>query len=246
MTVLLLVALSLQDPERWPRPEEIEQIRTKTAYVLDEGEVEFDLVGSYLRFEEDDFEFEETRLFVEIEVGVTDWLMAEIEVPYLFFNPEQGRGERGWGDMELELKAGVPGAWNGIELGVGMEVSLLTGDEDEGLGNPETELGLFAAASRRFGMGAAHLQLAVEVAEEARPEYGINAAVDVNPWGRGLSLLLAFNGEIEPGEAPGWSIVPGFEVRLEEPDLQFGAGFPIGLTDEAEEWGVIVDIEVEF
>lgn len=244
--IALLIAACLQDAERWPRPEEIEQIRVKTAYVLDAGEVEADLVGSFLRFEEDGFTFEETRLLVEVEAGVTDWLMAEIEIPYLFFNPERGRGERGWGDIELELKAGVPGAWNGVELGVGLEVSLLTGDEDEGLGAAETELGFFAAASRRFGSWAAHLQAGVEVAEEARPKYEINAAIDANPWGRELSLLLAVNGEIEPGEAPGWSVVPGFEIRLEEPDLQFGAGFPIGLTEEAEEWGVIVDVEVEF
>lgn len=246
MKGMFLLFLVQDAAERWPRPEEIEQIRTKTAYVLDQGEVEIDVVGSFLRFEEDDVEFDESRLFVEVEVGVTDWLMAEIEIPYLFFNPERGRGERGVGDIELELKAGIPGSWNGIELGVGLEVSLLTGDEDEGLGAQETELGLFAAASRRSGMFAVHAQVGVEVAEEARPEYEVNLALDVNPWGRPLSLLLALNGEIEPGEGPGWAVVPGFEARLEEPDLQFGAGFPIGLTEEAEEWGVIVDVEVEF
>lgn len=238
MPALIALAVLLQ--------EEIEQVRTKTAYVLDVGEVEVDLVGSYLHFDEDGVERDETRLFVEVEIGVTDWLMAEIEIPYLFLNPDRGRGERGWGDVELELKAGVPGDWQGIELGVGIEVSLLTGDADEGLGSPETELGVFAAASRRFDAVAVHVQAGVEVAEEARPEYELNVAVDATPWGRPVSLLLALNGEIEPGEAPGWSLVPGFEVRFEEPDLQFGAGFPVGLTEEAEEWGVIVDVEVEF
>lgn len=246
MEALCALAFLLQEGEKWPHPEEIEQIRTKTAYVLDQGEIEVDLVSSFLHFEEDGLELDETKLFVEVEFGVTDWLMAEIEIPYLFLNPERGKGERGWGDIELELKAGIPGDWNGIEAAVGVEVSLLTGDEDEGLGGAETELGLFAAVSRRFDWIAAHLQVALEVAEEARPEYEINFAIDASPWGRELSLLLAFNGEIEPGEGPGWSVVPGFEVRFDEPDLQIGAGFPIGLSDEAEEWGVIVDVEVEF
>ena len=220
--------------------EEIEQVRVKTAYTLDRGEVEVDLVGSFLRFEEGDV----SRLLVEVEAGVTDWLLAEIEIPYLFVNPERGRGERGIGDVELELKGRIPGDWNGIELGIGVEVSLLTGDADEGLGGTETELGVFAAASRRFDFFNAHLQVGAEVAEEARAEYEVAAAIDVRPWGRPFSFLLAVNGEIERGEGPGWTLVPGFEVRLDE--IQAGAGVPLGLSEEAEDWGVIVDVEIEF
>jgi hypothetical protein len=244
MQFLFALVLVCSQEESWPHPEEIEQIRTRTAYVLDQGEVEFDVVGSFLRFDEGGRKFDESRLMVEMEVGVTDWLMAEIEIPYLFSNPKSGPGERGWGDVELELKAGIPGHWQGFQLGLGVEVSLLTGDEDDGLGSPETELGFFAAVSRRFGWLAVHLQGAVEAAEDVRAEYEVRFALDASPWGRELSLLLALNGEIERGEGAGWSVVPGFEVRLD--DFQFGFGFPIGLTEEAEKWGVIVDVEVEF
>jgi hypothetical protein len=220
--------------------EEIEQVRVKTAYTLDQGEVEVDLVGSFLRFEDGDL----SRFLVEIEAGVTDWLLLEIEVPYLWLNPERGRGERGVGDVELELKGRIPGDWNGIELGIGVEVSLLTGDADEGLGSRETELGAFAAASRRFEFFNVHLQAGVEVAKEVRPAYALAAALDVRPWGDAFSFLLAVNGEIERGEGPAWSLVPGFEVRLDE--VQAGLGFPVGLSEEAEDWGVIMDVEIEF
>jgi hypothetical protein len=244
MQPLFALFLLFSQEESWPHPEEIEQIRTRTAYVLDQGEVEVDVVGSFLRFDEGGRKVDESRLMAEVEVGVLDWLMAEIEVPYLFFNPGKGPGERGWGDVELELKAGIPGHWNGFQLAVGLEVSLLTGDEDKGLGSPEPELGFFVAVSRRFGVLAAHLQAAVEAAEDVRAEYEVRFALDASPWGREFSLLLALNGEIERGEGAGWSLVPGFEVRLDE--VQFGFGFPIGLTEEAEQWGVIVDVEVEF
>lgn len=246
MPTLVALLLWLQEAESVPRPEEIEQIRTKTAYVLDQGEVEVDVVLSFLRFDEDGRRLDVTRLLVETEFGITDWLMGEIEVPVLFLNPGRGRGERGWGDLELELKAAIPGSRQGIELAVGVEVSILTGDEDRGLGSPNPELGFFAAASRRFGAVVAHLQAGVEVADDVRPEYLLNAALDAMPWGRGVSLLLALNGEIERGEGPAWRLVPGFEVRLEEPDLQVGVGFSIGLTREAEAWGVLVDVEIEF
>ncbi|HEX7897820.1 MAG TPA: hypothetical protein VF950_08675 [Planctomycetota bacterium] len=232
----LLLALALQ--------EEIEQVRTKTAYVLDAGEIEVDLVGSFLRFDEDGRRHDRSRLLLEIEAGLTDWLLAEIEAPYLFENPESGPGEHGIGDLELELKARIPGDVLGVEAAVGIEVSLLTGDADEGLGAPETELGAFVGLSRRFDVLLVHLQLGVEGAEERRPEYEVNAAVDFRPWGRPFSFLLALNGEIEPGEGPGWSVVPGFEARFDE--IQAGAGFPLGLSEEAEAWGVIVDVEFEF
>lgn len=232
MTLSLLAALALQ--------EEIEQIRVKTAYVLDPGEVEVDLVGSFLRFEEGD----ETELILEVEAGVTDWLLAEIEIPYLFLNPEEGRGERGVGDVELELKAKIPGEWNGLELAIGIEASFLTGDEDEGLGAPDTRIGAFAALSRRFELFLLHLELGAEAAEEVRAEYEVAAAVDVRPWGRVFSFLLAVNGEIERGEGPGWTLVPGFDVRFDE--IQGGVGIPLGLSEEAEDWGVLVDVEFEF
>ncbi len=232
----LLLALALQ--------EEIEQVRTRTAYVLDAGEIEVDLVGSFLRFDEDGRRHDRSRLLVELEAGLTDWLLAEIEVPYLFENPESGPGEHGLGDLELELKAKIPGDVHGVEAAVGFEVSLLSGDADEGLGAPETEVGGFLAFSRRFDGFLVHLQVGVEGAEERRPEYEVNMAVDLRPWGRPFSFLLALNGEIEPGESPGWALVPGFEARFDE--VQAGAGFPVGLSEEAEAWGVIVDVEFEF
>ena len=40
-----------------------------------------------------------------------------------------GGASAGWGDVELELKAKIPGAWNGLELARGVEASFLTGDE---------------------------------------------------------------------------------------------------------------------
>jgi hypothetical protein len=218
------------------QPEEIEQLRTKTAYALDAGEFEIDVVGSFLRFEDGD----RGRVFVEAEFGITDWLLVGLEAPYLLLD-----GEHGIGDVELELKAAPRLEEWPFAFAVGIEVSLLTGNEEEGLGSPEAEFGVFLTVSREFGRLHAHLHLFLEVARGAHPEQGLNLALDARPWGDVFSLLLALNVEFEESEAEA-SLVPGVEVRLEEPELQVGVGFPVGLTDDAEEWGVIVDVEVEF
>lgn len=44
--MILLLMAATQD---WPTPEEIEVVRTRTAYVLDQGEVELDMIGSFSR-----------------------------------------------------------------------------------------------------------------------------------------------------------------------------------------------------
>ncbi len=114
--------LALQDGYH---PEEIEQLRTKTAYVLDMGELEFDLVVSFLRFDDRD----ETETILEIEYGLTGRLLIELEIPYLVVDPSPGSREHGIGDLELEAKYAI-GEFYALCLALGAEISIPTGDED--------------------------------------------------------------------------------------------------------------------
>lgn len=246
MHALIAAALLLAQEGKWERQEEIEQVRTRTAYVPSGGEIEIDVVGSFLQFNDDGVRRREMGVAVEIEVGITSWLMVEVEAPYRSIRPEAGGGVSGRGDVGLELKAGIPGHWRGVELAFGATVALPTGDEDKGLGAGATQVGGFVATSYRHGRMAVHLDFGVEVEPGERPHYQLNAAFDATPGGRALAIFVAMIGDILPGESPAWSMVPGFEFRFENPHLQFGVGVPIGVTDSAARWGIIVDIEIEF
>ena len=72
----------------------------------------------------------------------------------------------------------------------------------------------------------------------------VNPAVEWRPWSRDVSLLLALNTVFRRNERPETSLVPGAEIRFGE--LVVGAGLPVGLSDEAQDIGVIALLELEF
>jgi hypothetical protein len=237
MNTIILAILSLQDFA----PEEIEQLRTQTAYVLDAGEIESDLVVSYL--ESSDLSL--TRIDLEIEFGVTDSLMLEIEVPYLFRDPHPGRRTDGFGDLDLEgkylLYSRLP-----FTVGAGIEIGLPSGDEDKGLGDGEVEYGFFAACSVEFGLLSAHVEMAAETDWDETAEYEVNVALDFRPWGREFSFHVGMNSEFSREALPYWAILTGIEARPQAWEVQAGVAALFGLGEHAGEWGILFDAEIEF
>lgn len=252
-TLFALLLLSPQEELR--RPEEIEQLRIKTAYPLDEGALEIDAVASVLELDEDrfehlrDFDGRVARLSGEVAYGIESWLTGEVRVPYLRVDPDDdldGGDETGVGDAEVELKAGLPREWAPVDAALGLRASLPTAEEERGLGSAEPEFTVYLAGSGQIFGFAAHVQVFAEGEREERPQFGVNAALDVAPFAPNLSLLLGVNALAQRGESAYVALVPGFEVRLENPRIHVGAGVPIGLSEEAEEWGVIADLQVGF
>src|SRR4051812_39367559 len=127
MNLIPILAFVLaQDPEH--RPEEIEQLRTKTAFTLRQDELEADAIVSFVRLDHarfehlKDFDGDVTEAAVEVSWGVRDWLTAEVRVPALFLNP----GPSGLGDASVDLKAALPKAWAPPYLAVGLRSTLPT------------------------------------------------------------------------------------------------------------------------
>src|SRR5687768_9519514 len=61
-----------------PRAEELEQLRINTAYIIEAGEFEIDVVPSY-------FDHGEARHYgieAEFEYAISERVMVEVEVPY--------------------------------------------------------------------------------------------------------------------------------------------------------------------
>jgi hypothetical protein len=249
--VALLIALQQapapegERPHWFYSPEEIEVVRTKTAYSLPAGELEVDLVASFRRFDEEGFELDVAELVVEVEFGVFDHVMVELEVPYLLLDSGTGPRERGWGDAEIEAKFD----WGRslLRTAVGVEATILTGDEDRGLGAPEPEVGFFVVVSLDVDWMRGHVNYSIESARGRGPEHGFRAAAEF-AFEEGVkhgAFVAAVNGEFEAGEAPAWSLLPGFEYWFSE-EFKAGAALEFGLTEEAPAWGVLVHLELEF
>ncbi|MBI2931746.1 MAG: hypothetical protein HYY16_08845 [Planctomycetes bacterium] len=233
-------ALAAQTPQE--EPEEWEQLRTRTAFLLPPERVDVDQLGSFLRFDD----LDEFALVTDVNYGLNDWLTAELEVPILAIDPEDGSSHSGIGDIDLELKGSLPVEGFPLVFAAGARTSLPTGDEDEGLGRGEFGVGGFVAASRRFDWFSTHLDAGVTAAQNFRPLYRINGALDLRPWEDWMSFLLAVNAAFEGVSESAFSAVPGFAMRLLEPRIQVGASMPVGLDNDAEDWGFIVDAQARF
>jgi hypothetical protein len=88
------------------RAEELEQLRTNTGYVIEKSELELDVVPSY-------FDYEDARhggIEVELEYGVSDRFMVEIEAPYQWRSFADGTDVDDMGNLQvLPLTCG---AWS--------------------------------------------------------------------------------------------------------------------------------------
>lgn len=262
ITLVSLVALGpvqagQAGPDEHRRPEELEVLRTKTAFPLDENEIEVDVLYSHFEFDEGgsdtfrDFEGSEGRASVEVAYGVSKAVTAEIRIPYVFLDPDDFDEGSGWGDVELDVKGGIPEEWlslgKTITTAAGVRLTVPTGDEARGLGQAEPEWRLYAAGSAHWAGLAAHLQPFVELEDDRPGQGGLNVALEAAPFTPEVSLLIGFNGLWERGEGTIASVIPGAAYRFRgATSLEVGAGVPIGITDDSEEWGVIVDLQGGF
>jgi hypothetical protein len=93
----------------------------------------------------------------------------------------------------------------------------------------------------------AHLQAGFEAVRSEGPEKFLNFAIEARPFEIGLIPQLALNVEWEANEKPETSLVPGLLIPTRYGPLRkIALGVPIGLSDEAQNLGVILEVELEF
>lgn len=242
----ILVLLSAQD-DRLPgdRPEEIEVLRTKTAYPVQAQELEVDFVLSTLQFEDDRFERTETSLNLELTMGFNDWLTAEVEFPYLMLDESPGDSNSSFGDVQLELKAALRPDLLPVDGALGARVSIPTGDEEAGAADG-TVLNLFAAFGHRLDWLGLHAHPYVELEANKRVRYGLNVAAQARPWETPLFVYVGLNTRMKAGGDAEASLVPGAIYRWPGKKTELGVGVPLGITDDAEDWGLITDFQIAF
>jgi hypothetical protein len=225
------------------RAEELEQLRTHTGYVIEKGELEMDVVPSY-------FEYEDARLRgieVELEYGVSDRFMVEIEAPYRWMSFAEGNDVDGLGNLELGAK------WLLMDRGVvtaaiNVGVELPAGNDRPGIAADLWGVELSAPMSFRFPERdlSLHVEPGVEWQEqEGFEEQILNIAIEHRRGDSNLTLQLGSNVIREEGDVEAY-LVPAFEVAAADVPLQFGMGLAVGITSDSADWGVLMDLEVEF
>jgi hypothetical protein len=91
-----------------------------------------------------------------------------------------------------------------------------------------------------------HVEPGVEWQEqEGFEEQILNIALEYRRGDSNVTLQLASNVVREEDEVEAY-LVPAFEVAAADVPFQFGMGLAVGITAESADWGVLIDLEVEF
>lgn len=218
-------------------------MRITTPYTIEAGEIEVAVVPSYLDFRMST----ESEFLTEIEFGVLDPLLLELEIPFRRVDADGEPPHGGLADIAFSLKYRLP-RLEALQLqsAIGAEMSLPTGDEDRGLGMEDPVFEAFVALQRDFGPWTVVTDFVWEMQNNEKPQFEWNGAVVWRPGEEPFFAMLGMNvglDEFESGGEPETSLVPGLEYRLDE--LSLGLGVPIGLSHDAQDIGMILLIEFE-
>ena len=225
-----------------PRAEELEQLRINTAYIIEAGEFEIDIVPFY--FDHDDREH--SGVEAEFEYAVSERFMVELEVPYHRVTTDEGDFD-GTGNVE------VAGKWllrerGGFAMAFNVGVELPASDALPEVAEDEWGVEVTAPISLHFPDRyiRVHIEPGVEWQEhEGFEEQLLNLAVEHRPRGGNIALQLGSNIVRDEDDVEAY-LLPSFEVSGDTMPFQFGMAVAAGLTSESANWGVLFDFEFEF
>ncbi len=233
---------------------DIDQVRITSAYTPEAGEFEIYQVTEFLN----DGSSKSAKTFTRFEYGVTDDLVVEAVVPFKFRRPKSGSNTEGLGDVALEVKYRVirePDA--PVSVGVGFEVGFPTGDEGRGLGNGNFKYEPILSLGKVFEWGSIHQDAKLELVRETgggvKREASTTSAIgwELADEIGGLEHVtgwLALDWKFVENTRTKLSLIPALSGEFEglPVEIEWGVGIPIGVTDAADNWGLITSLEVEF
>jgi hypothetical protein len=237
------------------RSEMIDCVRTRTGFTLPAMHIEADATYTHTKIEDlrhEDIDLTGDTFYVSGALGIADWLTAKAILPIHRRDFTPGGVEYGIGDIELEAKLSFRkdlspvGFVPVVDVCGGILFGLPTGDEDKGLGMENLYVKPYASASYWFlpwvGM---HGWVYFELMEGDRPFHGGSAVAELLPFSRDLSLYGGMEFRQQGFDSPEVVLLPGIEYRV-VPMVSVGLGTPVGISHRAEDWSVILNLQLSF
>lgn len=233
---------------------DIDEVRVTSAYTPEQGEFEIYQVTEFLN----DGTSKSTKVFTRLEYGLTDDLVLEFKVPFTFRRPKSGSNTEGLSDLVLEVKSRLLREPDSpFSLAAGFEVGFPTGDEGRGLGNGNFKYEPILAVGKVFESFSVHQDVKLEFIRETgggvEREASTTSAI---AWTfaeefaeiEHPTLELALDWKFVENKRTKLALIPAIRGEFEHlpVEVEWGFGIPIGLTDAADDWGVISTFEVEF
>lgn len=178
--------------------------------------------------------------------GIMDRLGGEVSVPYVH-RKEGEESETGFGDISLGLKYLLVKEALAMPALVGIfELGIPTGDEEKGLGEGKTEFNAALGWVKRMGEHTVQGTFGYSTDDqdiEENVSYNASWAV---PVGKGVHVYAEFLGERALKEgAHRLALGPGIKYNV-TPRLFVALGAPVGLTEKADDYRIVSQVQVGF
>jgi len=215
-----------------------EAFKSDLVFAQEAGEFQFSFTPHYAEAGEET----SWALPVSLEYGISDKLQIELEwVSYGQNNPSDESANSGVGDVKIGLQY----SWmeilgSNVHLALGVELGIPLGDEEKELGEAEKSLETYLVLGANISQELhAFLQLGVEYPEHEGKERFVNLGL-IGKLANDVAFTVEYNWEEEQRY-----ITPGL-VWQPADDWELGIGLPLGVSDEADDYQLILHLIVEF
>lgn len=233
-------------------------LTTQSAHPVDVHRIKLESGIRYFNFSRDD---EAYNLDIELNYGIINNLDVGIEVPYVFWRPEEGEHPEIVGDMILKSRLlflkGREG--NPISLTIQPFFKVPTPEDKievlqsgPGLSTGETDFGFLFIATREIASLVAHMNLGYIFIN--RPSFGrdyenvftFRVAMEYKP-GKGMEFAGELTGETnkDPGEDDLFSVLLGARYTLRE-GVSADVGYSVGLSDASPDSTATMGLTMDF
>jgi Putative MetA-pathway of phenol degradation len=228
-----------REAEHEEKPEQLinELFVGENVYVQDRGEWVGVVAGSFAKGSDE----KEWELEGEVKYGLTDRFQLSGEVPLVYVDPDGEDSHFGVGDLTLAANYNIfqQDTW---AVAIRNAFILPTGASSRDLGGGEFVWEPSLLAYARVGRGEIYGGVGEDFGDDA--DHLIYTAAAVWPLCPRTVGVLELDGTTGGGEDTLY-FVPGTYVHFGE-KTQLGVGVPIGLTDDSDDWGVILKFIHEF
>jgi hypothetical protein len=222
---------------------------TEDAVVAGKGVTQIEIGIDYTK----DDNGEGTALLFSPIHGVTEDTEFSLKAPYIFANPEDSQETDGWGDVSFTMKhLFIPEGEKTPAVLVRMLIKLPTGDEGEGLGTGDTNVGFLGVLTKGYGPAAIHLNLGytfVGDQDEGRDDNEVNYGVAGEfRVGKKAGIVGEVYGLYHPDykakEIERRALL-GFTYRLND-TLTIDLAGKRGLEGASDEYGIVGGVTITF
>lgn len=221
---------------------------------MKKGKIELVAIPEYMYIDEDDDDLHEASLTIEMEMFPGENWELELELKAIKWVDDGDDSEVDIGEIEASLEYRLFHFLDPVfDFRVGFEVVQPLSSASDGVTDGFRKYEPYISARTRVGRAELFGKIGYEFKDRDSGhggdgndelEYHFAVMFPVGDWRIGAELFGETD-EVDDGDDHEIYLVPEVRHRIAD-DIEYGIGFPIGLTDDSADWGVAFNFYIGF